>query len=167
VSRKIHGSAGTFDIDLPLTGTPGIECRSDGDPVTHQVVVTFAGPVTVTGATVTPGPGGTASIILAPGANHSQVIATLTNVSNAQTLTINLLGVSDGSTTNDVHIPMSVLLGDVNATGSVDGNDVSAVQGQTRHPVDSTNFRDDVNTTGSIDGNDVSLTQSHTRTSLP
>jgi len=62
---------------------------------------------------------------------------------------------------------MGVLVGDVNSTGSVDGNDVSAVQAQTRHPVDSTNFRDDVNTTGSIDGNDVSLVQSKTRTSLP
>ena len=28
VSRKTHGTAGTFDINLPLTGTPGIECRT-------------------------------------------------------------------------------------------------------------------------------------------
>ena len=26
-SRKNHGNAGPFDIDLPLTGTPGVECR--------------------------------------------------------------------------------------------------------------------------------------------
>src|SRR5205807_6821498 len=30
VSRKTHGSAGTFDIDLPIAGTRGIECRSPG-----------------------------------------------------------------------------------------------------------------------------------------
>src|SRR5207253_8431742 len=30
VSRKSHGTAGTFGIDLPLTGNPGIECRSGG-----------------------------------------------------------------------------------------------------------------------------------------
>src|SRR2546428_7715051 len=30
VSRKTHGAAGTFDIDLPLTGEPGVECRSAG-----------------------------------------------------------------------------------------------------------------------------------------
>jgi len=66
----------------------------------------------------------------------------------------------------DVSIPMAVLLGDVNLTRSVDGNDVSAVQGHTRQTVDSSNFRFDVNATGGIDGNDVSLTQSATRTSL-
>ena len=30
VSRKVHGAAGTLDIPLPLTGAPGIECRSGG-----------------------------------------------------------------------------------------------------------------------------------------
>jgi hypothetical protein len=62
---------------------------------------------------------------------------------------------------------MGVLVGDVNANGLVDGNDVSAVQSQTRQPVSSTNFRDDVNVNGLIDGNDVSATQVQTRTSLP
>src|SRR5206468_7500188 len=28
VSRKIHGFAGTFNVDLPLTGSPGIEPRT-------------------------------------------------------------------------------------------------------------------------------------------
>jgi hypothetical protein len=31
VSRKTHGSAGTFDVDLPSSGWPGIECRSGGE----------------------------------------------------------------------------------------------------------------------------------------
>src|SRR5205823_14776453 len=30
VSRKMHGDAGSFDVDLPESGTPGIECRSGG-----------------------------------------------------------------------------------------------------------------------------------------
>ena len=59
------------------------------------------------------------------------------------------------------------MLGDVNFSRSVDGNDVSAVQAKTRQPVGSTNFWFDVNVSGAIDGNDVSLTQSKTRTSLP
>ncbi len=101
--------------------------------------------------------------------NNTQVTVNLTNVSNAQTLAVNLLGVSDSmGHSGNVAIPMSVLIGYVNFTGLVDGNDVSAVQSHTRQPVDNTNFQYDVNTSGGlIDGNDVSLTQAHTRTSLP
>ena len=42
VSRKTHGTAGTFDINLPLTGTAGIECRSGGASGDHQVVFSFS-----------------------------------------------------------------------------------------------------------------------------
>lgn len=31
VSRKMHGAAGTFDVPLPVAGTPSIEPRSGGD----------------------------------------------------------------------------------------------------------------------------------------
>src|SRR5438093_1690579 len=37
-SRKVHGSAGTFDIDLPLTGTAGIECRRGGPNGDYEMV---------------------------------------------------------------------------------------------------------------------------------
>src|SRR5262249_16050235 len=49
VSRKTHGGAGTFDVNLPLTGTPGIECRTGGATSDYQIVVTFPGTVTVSG----------------------------------------------------------------------------------------------------------------------
>src|SRR4029077_19043972 len=39
VSRKTHGTAGVFDINLPLTGEPGVECRTSGG--NHTIVVTF------------------------------------------------------------------------------------------------------------------------------
>jgi hypothetical protein len=162
VSRKVHTGAGTFDVDLPLIGTPGIECRSGSAGNVHQVVITFPGPVTVTDATVTPGPGGTGAIVLAPGHQPpSEVVATLSNVRNAQTLTINLLGVSDGSNTFDVHVPMSVLLGDVNANGVLTNADVSLVKAQVAAggSVTSSNFRNDVNANGVITNADVSVTK--------
>jgi hypothetical protein len=164
-----HGSAGTFDIDLPLTGQPGIEDRTAGAANNYTVVVTFDVPVTVSNVTVTPGNGGTASLVPGNGftVNNSEVIINLTNVSNAQTLNINLLGVSGGGNSGDVSIPMGVLIGDVNANRVVDGNDVAQVQSNTRQTANSANFRFDVNATGQIDGNDVSVTQAHTRTSLP
>ena len=95
------------------------------------------------------------------------IFVNLTGVSNAQRITVTLNGVNDGTNIADVAIPMGVLLADVDATGRVDGNDVSAVQGHTRQTVGNTNFRYDVDLTGRIDGNDVSTSQAHTRTSLP
>jgi hypothetical protein len=162
-----HGSAGTFDIDLPLTGTRGVECRSGGANGDYTMVFTFVNNLLLVGRTsVTSGTGSVSSSTIGP--NPDQYTVNLTGVTNAQYITVTLLGVTDAAgNAGTVSGTMGVLVGDVNTTGSVDGNDVSAVQWQTRHPVDSTNFRDDVNATGSIDGNDVSLTQSKTRTSLP
>ena len=42
VSRKTQG-AGTFDINLPPSGSPGIECRSGGGTNDYRVVFTFPG----------------------------------------------------------------------------------------------------------------------------
>src|ERR1700736_996441 len=60
VSRKNHGSAGTFDIDL-LPPASGIECRSGGATGDFQIVVTFAVPITFTSASVS----GTGSVATA------------------------------------------------------------------------------------------------------
>jgi hypothetical protein len=166
VSRKTHPSSGTFDVDL-LQSEPGIECRTGGAGGNHQVVITFGASVTVTGASVTPGPGGTASLALAPGVPLNQVIANLSNVSNAQTLTINLLDVNDGSHTGDVHIPMSVLQGDVTANGTVSNSDAASIKAEVAAPVTSSNFRSDVNANGVVSNTDVSITKAQVGTMLP
>ena len=51
-SRKTHGGAGDFDIDLPLTSVVGVECRSGGATNDYKVIVTFAAPVTFMSAAV-------------------------------------------------------------------------------------------------------------------
>jgi hypothetical protein len=164
VSRKTHDSISPpFDIPLPLSGNLGIECRSGGSGGNFQIVVTFAGPVTFTSAGVSSGTGSVASSL----ASGNQIFVNLSGVVNAQRISLTLNGVNDGTNIADVAIPMGVLLADVDATGRVDGNDVSAVQSHTRQTVGNTNFRFDVDLTGRIDGNDVSTTQAHTRTSLP
>src|SRR5437879_4737719 len=138
VSQKIHGGT-PQSIDL-LAGNPAIECRSGGSANNHTIILSFATSVTFTGATVTPGSGGTGSLNGAPirSPDGTQITVNLTNVSNAQKLTVTLLGVNDSTITYDCSIQMGVLLGDVNQTGGVDGNDVSAVQAHTRQPVDAT-----------------------------
>jgi hypothetical protein len=167
VSRKFHNGVGNFDVDLPLTGPRGIECRTAGDN-TLKIVVTFGSPVSINGgaqpqASVTP-PATVDMVTI----NGSVVTVDLGNVPNAQSIQLTLNNVSDGVNAGPVVIPIGILTADVNASTLVDGNDVSLVQGQTRSgTVDASNFRMDVNRTGLIDGNDVSITQGQTRTSIP
>jgi hypothetical protein len=140
----------------------------------YQMVFEFANPlVSVGGATVTSGPGSVSSSAI--GLNKNEYIVNLTGVippnpPGGAYVTVTLTNVLDSANNSGTVVgpQMGVLIGDVNATGGVDGNDVAGVQSQTRQPVNSNAMaRFDVNATGGIDGNDVAITQGHTRTSLP
>jgi len=168
VSRKIHGGAGTFDIDLPLTGTPGIECRSGGANGDYTVVFSFANTLTsVLRAAVTSGTGTVKNSGI--GNDAHQYIVNLTGVTNAQYLTVALANVIDsgGNGSASVAATMGVLLGDVNASGDVDSADVFLVRQQTLHNVTTSNFHEDINASGDIDSTDVFIAQKQTLTSLP
>jgi hypothetical protein len=168
VSRKTHGNAGTFDIDLPLVRPPGIECRSGGANKDYAVVFKFPSAVTFSSATATPASGGTGSVSsTSTSADGTEVTVDLTGVSNAQKIRITLSNVSNGTGNGDVSIFMGMLLGDVDATGRVDAADVSLVRQQTLQTVTSSNFREDVNASGRIDAADVSIVRQQTLTSLP
>ncbi len=169
VSRKIHGSAGTFDIDLPLSGNPGIECRSGGATGDYMVVFTFSNPLTnVTGATVSNGMGLVASSNIDSSDAHNYIV-NLTGVTNAQHIAVTLSKVADsvGNFSPAVAGSMGVLIGDVNASGRVDAADVSSVRQQTLVSVTNSNFRNDINASGRIDAADVSIARQQTLTSLP
>ena len=169
-SRKIHAPNLSFDVPLPLDGPPGVECRI-GDGATHDkhhIVVSFGAAPSFSGVLVNHEAGKNADLDGTPTINvaTNEITINLTNVSDNQVVTVTLQGVSvAGGTPTDLVIPIRILLGDVNSTALVDGNDVSAVQGQTRQPLDEGTFRMDINLTGVIDGNDVSLTQNQTRSS--
>lgn len=167
VSRKSHGGAGAFDIPLPLTGALGVECRAGGPGGNHQIVATFAAPVTITAATVTPGSGGTASVSGLPVVNGNTVTVNLTNVSQAQKIMINLIGVNDGSNTENISIPMGVLMGDTTGNQVVNSSDVSEAKLQTGLLVAPATFRRDVTTSGTINSTDVSAVKAATGTSIP
>ncbi len=167
ISRKVHGSAGTFDLDLPLDGS-GIECRSGGAGGDYTIIFTFVNPVThVDAASVTSGTGTVSDSAI--GSDPHQYIVSLTRVTNAQRLSVTLTNVQDatGDFSNTLSILMGVLLGDVNASGRVDAADVSLARQQTLQPITSSNFREDINTSGRIDAADVSIARQQTLTSLP
>jgi hypothetical protein len=169
VSRKTHGLAGNFDINLPLTGNAGIECRSGGVSNDYQVVLAFPSAVTFASAAVTPGPGGSASLagppIISP--DGTQVTANLTNVSNAQRITVTLFGVNDGSNTADVGVQMGVLVGDTNGNGAVSASDVAQTKGQSGAAVTAANFRTDINANGSVNAGDTALVKANAGHTLP
>jgi hypothetical protein len=132
----------------------------------HTVLVTFTAPVTLTNVTVTPGAGGSAHLV-GSAIQGNQVAIVIDNVSNAQTLSINLLGVNDGTHTGDVSIPMGVLAGDTTANRAVNSSDISQTQAQSGQPVGLSNFREDVTVNGSINSSDISFVQSKSGTGLP
>ena len=163
VSRKVHGSAGTFDIDLPLSGTPGVECRSGGETGTYQIVVNFGSPVVFDGAMIKEGIG---SVSGTSGSGTSSVSINLIGVASAQRITVALLGASHGSSKSDFTVPMDVLVADTNGNGVVNASDVAQTKAQSGTAVTTTNFREDVTADGSINASDVALVKSFSGTAL-
>src|SRR5207302_1596764 len=148
----VHGSAGIFDINLPLTGTPGIECRSGGANGDYTMIFTFANTLTSVGdASVTSGTGTVSSRNIDSTDAHNYIV-NLTGVTNAQVLKVSLTNVSDsaGDFSPAVAGQMGVLIGDVNGSGVVTSGDTNLCKAQALQPVTSANFRNDINASGSI-----------------
>jgi hypothetical protein len=167
VSRKVHGAT-AFDINLPLTGNFGIECRTGGASGVYKLIFSFANNLTSVGnASVTSGTGSVSSHTL--GANTHNYIVNLTGVSNAQVITVSLTNVNDsaGNSSSSVPISMGFLLGDTTGNGSVNASDVSQTKSKSGQTVNASNFRTDVTVSNSINSSDVSLVKSKSGTALP
>ncbi len=171
VSRKTHANAGSFDIDLPLSGAPGVECRRGGVTGDYTLVVTLLANVSVQEtpqAAVTAGIGMIGSDGVSNGGavvtSGNEVTIPLTNVANAQTITVTLNNVN-GAT--NLAIPMRVLMGDVNGNGAVNATDVGLTKTVVGQAAGAATFRADANADGSISGTDVSLVKAQSGSGLP
>jgi hypothetical protein len=163
-SRKTHGTAGDFDIALPLNPSPGqaaVECRKDG-PTT--VVLTFNRDVMAADgtpdATEVALSSGTVSLAAV---SSSQMTVNLSGVADMGCLVITLAGITDQAGNpltgnNDVRI--RVLLGDTNGSGAVSVADVNQTRSRSGQIVGAGNFRSDTNCTGSISVADVNQVRS-------
>ena len=165
-SRKNQGAAGTFDVDLPLSDPPGLECRSGGGGGNHTVVFTFNNNVTSGSASVT---GGTGTVGGTPTFSGKTMTVELSNVADAQQISVTVSGVTDtfAQVLPDKTVAMKILLGDVNSSGMVNATDVAQVKSRIGQPVDTTNFRSDVNANGSINAGDIVITKTNLGTGLP
>lgn len=171
VSELTHGSAGTFDINLPITGNPGVESRTSSalGSGRYKMIFTFSQPLANVGAaSVTNGNGSVSSSTINPN-NTNQYIVNLMGISNAQYVTVTLTNVSDslGNFSGTLSATMGVLIGDTNANRVVNAADVALTKTQLGAPVDPSNFRTDVNANGTINAGDTALVKANAGTSLP
>jgi hypothetical protein len=164
VSRKVHGTT-SYDVDLPLTGSLGIECRrgNGANFASHRIVVRFPVAIASAKATAATANGSVESVT----ASGTEVTLNLANVANAQTLTVSLSSVTAAGQTSDVPISIGFLLGDTNGNGSVNSSDVGQTKAQSGIATDASNFRTDANVSGAINATDLGLVKSSAGTALP
>ncbi len=155
VSRKNHGT-GIFEISLPLTGGPGVECRSGGANGEHDVVFKFAAPFT---QSATANWGGNPATVSTSG---SEVTVHCSGVANGQMIPVTLNSLAGNFT-----VPMGVLLGDTNGNGVVNSSDVGQTKLQSGQAATQSNFREDVTVNGTINSSDVSIVKLNSGTALP
>jgi len=158
-SRLTHGTAGTFDVNMPLAGVSGVECRS---ATTYNAVFTFDAPVTSGEVTVT---GGTATVGAITFSGNSMT-AQLSGVTTAEIVTLHTENINgDGQPHGDV--PFGFLVADADASRVVDKPDKLLVQGQLNQPVTSANFREDLIPDGRIKNADLNLVKTNRGHSIP
>jgi hypothetical protein len=164
LSRKTHGTAGTFDIHLPLTGTPGVECRGSGG--NHTLVFTFTNDVATGSASVTAGAG---SVVGNPVLSGKTMTVNLAGVTDVQKLTVTLSGVTDvmGHALPTTPLSVNMLIGDTNGNKTVNASDIGQIKGQSGSGVTVANFREDVTVNGTISASDIGLVKSRSGASLP
>jgi autotransporter-associated beta strand protein len=153
-SRKTHGAAGNFDIPLPLTGEPGVECRaSDGN---HTLIFAFNNNVVSGNASLV---NGTATVTNNQTFASNTMTVALTGVADIQTVTVMLSDVHDsfGQVLPDKTISVNMLIGDTNGSKIVNATDAGQIKGQVGMPVTSSNYRNDLNADGAVSSSDVTL----------
>jgi len=170
VSRKVHGSAGTFDLNLNLNPAvnPTVEPRQRGPT---QVLFTFNkdmkatdGVLDVSEFTLTNATYVSATIV------SSNLTLNLTNVVDQSKVTVVLNGISDiaGNPlagTNAVVI--RTLYGDCNQSGTVSAPDLQYVKNRLLQTANAGNFLADLNCSGTINAPDLQQVKNNLLHSAP
>jgi len=153
VSRMTQGT-GSFDVQLPLGGGTGVECRSVLNGL--SIVLSFDQPVTAGDASSSLG---TATV---NGFAGNTMTVQLGGLTDAQAITLTVTNVTNDAAEvlPSASVTFRTLLGDVNASGSVTGADVNIVKAQVGATVDGSNFRCDVGGNGAISGADTAVVKS-------
>jgi hypothetical protein len=173
VSRKIHGTAGTFDVVFPGTGM-AIEPRAAGNTGgngDYELVFVFPNTLASVASVSASATGATQPASVSGSINPSdthQYLVRLTGVPNAQRITVTLNNALDtAGASGNVPATFGLLIGDTNADGFVNSADIGQTKAQSGHTVTSSNFREDVNADGFLNSADIGLVKSKSGTALP
>lgn len=125
-SRFVHAGGKTVDRALPLNGTAVVEPRRVGASGAFKVVLSFDKSI-VSGAVSLVGSG---AIVGEPAISGSQMTVNLTGLSDGSTVRLNVSGVTgfNGSQVSSGSVRFQVLQGDVTGDGKVDASDVQMVK---------------------------------------
>jgi YVTN family beta-propeller protein len=164
VSRKVHGSAGTFDLPLSLLDVHNPTTEPRQGP-SHTIVFTFDRAIASATATVTEG----LATAGTPTFAGNNVVVPLTGAIDAQYVTIALTNVvaSDASTGGSGSVRVGFLAGDVNQNRVVTLADLGLVNAQLAQSVTPSNFLKDVNASGTLSLADKGITNARLTKSLP
>ncbi len=163
VSRRVHGSAGTFDLPLSLVSTtPTVEPRRGP---AQTLVFTFDKAINSAVATLSEGN----TTVAAPSFIGNDVIVNLPSVADRQYVTVSLDSVAstDGGSGGCGVVRVGFLLGAVNQNRVVTVSDIILVDKQIAHVVTSANFLDDVNANGFLTVSDKLLIDTNVTKALP
>ena len=153
-SRRTQGGQ-TFDINLPLSGTSGVEPRHAGPGGSAFVVFTFSNNVTAVDSTTSNC--GTVVSTTVDSSDAHKVIVQGTGACDQQDVIVTLNGVHDdqGHTLASAAVTVGILYGDVNGDRVITLADLTQIRAHNGQAVDASNFFNDINLSGLIDVGDV------------
>ncbi|MEP7157412.1 MAG: hypothetical protein ABI905_16650 [Betaproteobacteria bacterium] len=160
-SRKSHGVAGVFDVDIneatPISGAVSVEPRAIG--AGHTIVFQFnaainsVGPVSVMDESAASVP-----VTVTPVAN--EVIVSIGALVDTRRLSFSIPTVN--GTLVNAAASIGFLVGDVNETRSVTDDDLSRARARSGQVTNGSNFRHDVNATGTVSAADLAALKART-----
>ena len=155
-----HGSAGTFDLPLPLDGS-GVEPRSDGTG-NYTIVMTCDKPPV--SANVSSSSGSVSNVTY----SGNSATVSLSGITDQQVVTVNANGVTGtNNAMQNVSLNIGFLFGDVNADRTVNAGDTVLVRNNSGATLDNTNFQYDVNADGMVNVGDTIVVRGHSGDFLP
>ena len=146
-SRETHGTAGSFDLHLPITGDPGVEGRYG--PSRPDIVFTFNRNVTGADSVTTSCRQADAASV-DPNDAHSLLVKLDVLSCDQKFFTVSLSRVHDdqGNILASAAVTFGLLFGDVNGDGIVNHADITSIRTAQGQHINSSNFRNDLTLDG-------------------